>query len=205
VSVYQQFCLVMETEKVSETLVQRNVTVSLRRITFWYRTIRLVLLSISTSRLLPFRFLLSNDLFIKLCSCTIFILSFFLSYTLPNYFLFLSSPQFLILLFSLSFILWCLLVNCSLTLTFSFSTRPSLLYFPFSLSFFLRLSICYNLLLFFFLLLRVFSFLLRSKGRQIMPFSWWHVCPSPHNVGRVLMLFVFEIEIRSKQTIILGT
>jgi hypothetical protein len=68
-----------------------------------------------------------------------------------------------------SFILLCLLVNCSLTLTFSFSARPSLFYFPFSLSFFLGLSIFYNLLLSFFLLSRVFSFLLCSKGRQIMP------------------------------------
>jgi hypothetical protein len=46
--------------------------------------------------------------------------------------------------------------------------------------------------------------LLLSKSRQIMPSSWWHVCPSPHNVGRVLMLFVLEIEIGSKQTIMLG-
>jgi hypothetical protein len=155
--VHQQFYLVMEKEKVSETLIHRNVTVALRRIWFWYRMTRLLLLhlllSISTSRLLAFRFLLSNDLFIKLCSCNTCIISFFPSYTLPMYFLFLLSPSFLILLILLSFIHWRLLVKYSLTITFSFSACPFLLYFLFSLSFFLRHSTFHNLLLFFFFLL----------------------------------------------------
>ena len=142
---------------------------SLRRIRFWNRMIRLFLLSISTSRILPVRFLLSNDLFYQ-----IMFLHYFYSFILP----FLHSPKlfsvpFLFSIFHSSFLVFFHPFMSSRQLfphfNFLLFGRPSLFYFPFSLSFFLGLSIFYNLLLSFFLLSRVFSFLLCSKGRQIMP------------------------------------
>jgi hypothetical protein len=177
---YQRLYLMMQAEKVSATLVQRNIRATLRQIRFWYDTSFLLLLllrSSLSSRLLHLLFLLSNDRFINFCSCTPFLLSFSPCHLFPKYFPFFLSSPFLFPFTLLSFALF----MPSLQFFYHYN-YPSVslallcciflfLFLSQSFSFSKSVAIFHNLLLFFVLLSAFPSFLPRSKSRQIMPSS----------------------------------